>query len=138
MAPTPLVGWWIAHSPAFDTSIVPLPARWPVACGAGVSADADRATVAAARVSGGRQPRCPARAAAAEEHGLVVALREHLASKPLRAAPGSKAHTRRTVRRRAELPHPELSEIADEGREDDASWWSVRSWPAAGALSPTR
>lgn len=114
-----LVGWWIAHSPAFDTSIVPLAREMAGRLWAGVSADADRATVAAAGKRWVAALAAPPAPPPAEEHGLVVALREHLASKPSGAAPGSKAHTSELCAV-AQSYLTRLPEIADAGREDDA------------------
>lgn len=114
-----LVGWWIAHSPAFDTSIVPLAREMAGRLWAGVSADADRATVAAAGKRWVAALAAPPAPPPAEEHGLVVALREHLAAKPAGAAPGSKAHTGELCAV-AQSYLTRLPEIADAGREDDA------------------
>ena len=114
-----LVGWWIAHSPAFDTSIVPLAREMAGRLWAGVSADADRATVAAAGKRWVAALAAPPAPPPAEEHGLVVALREHLASKPDGAAPGSREHTSQLAAVAASY-HKRLPEIVDAGREDDA------------------
>ena len=114
-----LVGWWIAHSPAFDTSIVPLAREMAGRLWAGVSADADRATVAAAGKRWVAALAAPPAQPPAEEHGLVVALREHLASKPDGAAPGSREHTSQLAAVAASY-HKRLPEIVDAGREDDA------------------
>ena len=114
-----LVGWWIAHSPAFDTSIVPLAREMAGRLWAGVSADADRATVAAAGKRWAAALAAPPAPPPAEEHGLVVALREHLAAKPDGAAPGSREHTSQLAAVAASY-HKRLPEIVDAGREDDA------------------
>ncbi len=114
-----LVGWWIAHSPAFDTSIVPLAREMAGRLWAGVSADADRATVAAAGKRWTAALAAPPAPPPAEEHGLVVALREHLAAKPAGAAPGSREHTSQLAAVAASY-HKRLPEIVDAGREDDA------------------
>lgn len=114
-----LVGWWIAHSPAFDTSIVPLAREMAGRLWAGVSADADRATVAAAGKRWVAALAAPPAQPPAEEHGLVVALREHLASKPDGAAPGSREHTSQLAAVAASY-HKRLPEIVDACREDDA------------------
>lgn len=114
-----LVGWWIAHSPAFDTSIVPLAREMAGRLWAGVSADADRATVAAAGKRWVAALAAPPSPPPAEEHGLVVALREHLAAKPAGAAPGSREHTSQLAAVAASY-HKRLPEIVDAGREDDA------------------
>jgi len=114
-----LVGWWIAHSPAFDTSIVPLAREMAGRLWAGVSADADRATVAAAGKRWVAALAAPPAPPPAEEHGLVVALREHLAAKPAGAAPGSREHTSQLAAVAASY-HKRLPEIVDAGREDDA------------------
>lgn len=114
-----LVGWWIAHSPAFDTSIVPLAREMAGRLWAGVSADADRATVAAAGKRWVAALAAPPAQPPAEEHGLVVALREHLAVKPSGAAPGTKEHTSQLAAVAASYLK-RLPEIVDAGREDEA------------------
>jgi len=114
-----LVGWWLAHSPAFDAAIVPLAREMAGRLWAGVSADADRATVAAAGKRWAAALAAPPAPPPAEEHGLVVALREHLAAKPAGAAPGSREHTSQLAAVAASY-HKRLPEIVDAGREDDA------------------
>ena len=81
--------------------------------------DADRATVAAAGKRWVAALAAPPAPPPAEEHGLVVALREHLASKPSGAAPDTKAHTSELCAV-AQSYLTRLPEIADAGCEDDA------------------
>ena len=114
-----LVGWWIAHSPAFDAAIVPLAREMAGRLWAGVSADADRATVAAAGKRWAAALAAPPAPPPAEEHGLVTALREHLASKPSGAAPGSREHTSQLAAVAASYLK-RLPDLADACREDDA------------------
>ena len=117
--PDAIVGWWIAHSKVLDAGIEPIAREMAGRLWAGVSADADRATVAAAGKRWVAALAAPPAPPPAEEHGLVVALREHLASKPSGAAPGSKAHTGELCAV-AQSYLTRLPEIADAGREDDA------------------
>ena len=114
-----LVGWWIAHSPAFDPAIVPLSREMAGRLWAGITATADRAIVASAGKRWAAALASPPAPPPAEEHGLVMALREHLAAKPSGAAPGSKEHTSQLAAVAASY-HKRLPDLADACREDDA------------------
>ena len=112
-----LVGWWIAHSPAFDPSIVPRPRDGAGRLAASLLTQTGRPWPL--QVSGGRQPSLPARAAARRRARPVVAW-EHLASKP-RAPRRDRRPTRgRECAVAQSYPSPGCPEIADAGREDDA------------------
>ena len=114
-----LVGWWLAHSPAFDPGIVPLAREMAGRLWAGITATADREIVASAGKRWAAALAAPPAPPPAEEHGLVTQLREHLASKPEGAAPGTREHTAQLAAVAASY-HKRLPDIADAGREDDA------------------
>jgi len=117
--PDAIVGWWIAHSKVLDAGIEPIAREMAGRLWAGVSADADRATVASAGKRWAAALAAPPVPPPAEEHGLVTALRDHLASKPSGAAPGTKEHTSQLAAVAASY-HKRLPEIVDAGREDEA------------------
>ena len=114
-----IVGWWLAHSRALDASVEPLAREMAGRLWAGITATADRAIVASAGKRWAAALAAPPSPPPAEEHGLVTALREHLAAKPSGAAPGSREHTSQLAAVAASYLE-RLPDLADAGREDDA------------------
>jgi hypothetical protein len=114
-----IVGWWLAHSRALDASVEPLAREMAGRLWAGVPATATPQEVAAVGKRWRAALAAPPAPPPAEEHGLVTQLREHLASKPSGAAPGSREHTSQLAAVCASY-HKRLPDIADAGREDDA------------------
>ena len=114
-----IVGWWLAHSKVLDAGIEPIAREMAGRLWAGLPATATPQEVAAVGKRWRAALAAPPAPPPAEEHGLVVALREHLASKPSGAAPGSREHTSQLAAVAASY-HKRLPEIADAGREDDA------------------
>jgi len=114
-----LVGWWLAHSPAFHSGIVKIAQELAGRLWAGITATATPQDVAAVGKRWRAALAAPPAPLPAEEHGLVVALREHLASKPDGAAPGTKEHTSQLSAVAASYLK-RLPDLADAGREDDA------------------
>jgi hypothetical protein len=114
-----LVGWWLAHSPAFHPGIVKLAQELAGRLWAGITATATPQEVAAVGKRWRAALAAPPAPLPAEEHGLVTALREHLAAKPSGAAPGTKEHTSQLAAVCASY-HKRLPDLADAGREDDA------------------
>ena len=117
--PDAIVGWWIAHSKVLDAGIEPIAREMAGRLWAGLPATATPQEVAAVGKRWRAALAAPPSPPPAEEHGLVVALREHLASKPSGAAPGSREHTSQLAAVAASY-HKRLPEIVDAGREDDA------------------
>ena len=114
-----IVGWWLAHSKVLDAGIEPLAREMAGRLWAGLPATATPQEVAAVGKRWRAALAAPPAPPPAEEHGLVVALREHIASKPSGAAPGTKAHTSELCAV-AQSYLTRLPEIVDAGREDDA------------------
>lgn len=114
-----IVGWWLAHSKVLDAGIEPIAREMAGRLWAGLPATATPQEVAAVGKRWRAALAAPPAPPPAEEHGLVVALREHLASKPAGAAPGSREHTSQLAAVAASY-HKRLPEIVDAGREDDA------------------
>lgn len=114
-----IVGWWLAHSRALDASVEPLAREMAGRLWAGVPATATPQEVAAVGKRWRAALAAPPAPPPAEEHGLVTALREHLAAKPSGAAPGSRDHTSQLAAVAASYLK-RLPDIADAGREDDA------------------
>ena len=114
-----LVGWWIAHRDAVTPGLLDAAEGILVRLWGGCNAETPVAALTAKRSAWRSAIAAPPAPPPAEEHGLVVALREHLASKPDGAAPGSREHTSQLAAVAASY-HKRLPEIADAGREDDA------------------
>ena len=114
-----LVGWWLAHSPAFHSGIVKIAQELAGRLWAGITATATPQEVAAVGKRWRAALAAPPAPPPAEEHGLVTALREHLAAKPSGAAPGSRDHTSQLAAVAASYLK-RLPDLADAGREDDA------------------
>lgn len=114
-----IVGWWLSVAPAIHPGVETLAREMAARCWAQIPSDADKATVAAAGKRWRAAIAAPPAPPPAEEHGLVTALREHLAAKPSGAAPGTREHTSQLAAV-AQSYLKRLPEIADAGREDDA------------------
>ena len=114
-----IVGWWLAHSKVLDAGIEPIAREMAGRLWAGLPATATPQEVAAVGKRWRAALAAPPAPPPAEEHGLVVALREHLASKPSGAAPGTKEHTSQLAAVAASY-HKRLPEIVDACREDEA------------------
>jgi hypothetical protein len=114
-----IVGWWLAHSKVLDAGIEPIAREMAGRLWAGLPATATPQEVAAVGKRWRAALAAPPAPPPAEEHGLVMALREHLAAKPSGAAPGSKEHTSQLAAVAASY-HKRLPDLADACREDDA------------------
>lgn len=114
-----IVGWWLSVAPAIHPGVETLAREMAARCWAGITADADKATVASVSKRWRDALAAPPAPPPAEEHGLVTALREHLAAKPSGAAPGTREHTSQLAAV-AQSYLKRLPEIADAGREDEA------------------
>lgn len=114
-----LVGWWLANRAAVAPGLLDDAEGLVVRLWGGCDAETPTAALKAKRVEWRAALADPPAPPPAEEHGLVTALREHLASKPSGAAPGSREHTSQLAAVAASYLK-RLPDIADVGREDDA------------------
>ena len=85
--------WWLAHREAIDAGLREVAEAVAVRVWRGCVPDSTVATVKAAGAEWRKALAAPVAPQPQEPHPLVVALREHLASKPAGAEPGSRAHT---------------------------------------------